>query len=53
MLAEAMIQVMCMKAEERTALGNAARQRIVAQFSFEAKAVEWETLYQHVLEQNR
>jgi glycosyltransferase involved in cell wall biosynthesis len=48
-LATAMGKVMEMTAEERSALGRAARTRMLDQFSMEAKACEWEALYGAVL----
>ena len=44
-LAQAMLRVMRMSREERSALGRAARLRIVQSFSIDAKAAEWEALY--------
>jgi len=35
--------------ESRGSLGGAARERILSQFSMNAKANEWETLYRTVL----
>ena len=48
--AEAMVALMCSTDEERRTLGQAARMRIVSQFSMDRKADEWETLYRTVLE---
>jgi glycosyltransferase involved in cell wall biosynthesis len=48
-LATAMEKVMGMIVDERSALGSAARARIVAQFCMEAKAREWEVVYSAVL----
>ncbi len=44
-LAEAMLAVMERRPEERTAMGRAARERILKNFSMDAKADEWEGLY--------
>jgi glycosyltransferase involved in cell wall biosynthesis len=38
---------------ERRSLGRAARERIAAHFSIDAKADEWEALYRAVLEKKR
>jgi glycosyltransferase involved in cell wall biosynthesis len=51
-LAEAMLDVMRRAPEARGALGRAARERIAAHFSINAKADEWEALYRKVLAQN-
>jgi glycosyltransferase involved in cell wall biosynthesis len=48
-LAEAMLEMMRKTDEERRRLGLAARERIVAHFSMDAKADEWEALYKAVL----
>ena len=48
-LADAMLAVMRQSLEERAAMGRAARQRIVKNFSMDAKADEWEALYRSVL----
>ncbi len=48
-LAEAMFGAMRMRADERKALGRAARGRICASFSIDAKADEWERLYERVM----
>lgn len=48
-LARAMLDVMRRSAEERAALGRAARERIITSFSMDAKADEWEKLYRSVL----
>ena len=47
-LAEAMLAMMERPAEERAAMGRAARGRIVKSFSMDAKADEWEALYHSV-----
>jgi glycosyltransferase involved in cell wall biosynthesis len=51
-LAEAMLEMMRRTGEERRRLGMAARERIAAQFSMDAKADEWEALYRTLLEKN-
>jgi glycosyltransferase involved in cell wall biosynthesis len=48
-LAEAMLKMMRKTDEERRRLGQAARKRIVAHFSMDAKADEWEALYRKTL----
>jgi glycosyltransferase involved in cell wall biosynthesis len=48
-LAEAMLEMMRRPDEERRRLGMAARERIEACFSMEAKADEWDALYRMVL----
>ena len=48
-LAEAMLAVMERPAEERAAMGHAARARILEYFSMDAKADEWDALYRSVL----
>lgn len=45
-LAAAMRQMMLTEPEARLALGRSARRRIAAHFSIEAKAAEWESLYE-------
>jgi glycosyltransferase involved in cell wall biosynthesis len=52
-LADAMLEMMRRTDEERGALGRAARERITARFSIDAKADEWEALYRGVLEAKR
>jgi glycosyltransferase involved in cell wall biosynthesis len=52
-LAEAMLKMMRRTDIERRSLGHAARERIVAHFSMDAKANEWEALYRAVLEKKR
>lgn len=52
-LAEAMLGVMKMPADERKALGRAARSRICASFSMDAKADEWERLYENVMQREK
>jgi glycosyltransferase involved in cell wall biosynthesis len=49
-LARAMLERMLSTQEDRRALGRAARARIQGSFSMDAKADEWEALYQTVLE---
>jgi glycosyltransferase involved in cell wall biosynthesis len=48
-LADAMLEMMHRTPEERLALGRSERQRICRNFDMEAKADEWETLYNEVL----
>lgn len=48
-LAGAMREVMRRSAEDRAAMGRAARERIEAHFTIDAKADEWETLYRSVI----
>lgn len=48
-LGDAMTSMMQMSSEERTAQGCAARERIVQRFSMDARADEWERLYEDVL----
>jgi glycosyltransferase involved in cell wall biosynthesis len=48
-LAEAMLKMMQRSVKERRRLGQAARERIVAHFSMDAKADEWEALYRKTL----
>ena len=48
-LADAMLEMMRRSDEERLRLGRAARKRIAAHFSMDAKADEWESLYREVL----
>jgi glycosyltransferase involved in cell wall biosynthesis len=52
-LAEAMLEMMRSTPEARGALGRAARERIAARFSIDAKADEWEALYRAVLEKKQ
>jgi len=51
-LAEAMLELMQRTREVRGLMGRAARERILAHFSMEAKADEWEALYRRVLARN-
>lgn len=51
-LAKAMLDMMRNTPEARRSLGRLARERIESYFSMDAKAGEWETLYQTVLENN-
>jgi glycosyltransferase involved in cell wall biosynthesis len=44
-LAAAMLEMMRKTDDERRGMGQAARERIVAHFSMDAKANEWEALY--------
>jgi glycosyltransferase involved in cell wall biosynthesis len=48
-LANAMASLMERSAEDRRRLGRAARNRIESQFSMNARADEWDDLYQDVL----
>jgi glycosyltransferase involved in cell wall biosynthesis len=48
-LAEAMIAIMDQSPESRRAMGHAARERILAQFSFDARVNEWESLYRSLI----
>lgn len=48
-LAEAVLAAMSRSQRERVAIGRAARERIVKNFSMDAKADEWEALYRSVL----
>jgi glycosyltransferase involved in cell wall biosynthesis len=48
-LAGAMIALMEMPADDRRKLGEAARNRIEHEFSMEARADQWERLYQDVI----
>jgi len=48
-LAQAMLAVMVLPAEQRNAMGRAARARIIEHFSMDAKTVEWESLYRSML----
>jgi glycosyltransferase involved in cell wall biosynthesis len=49
-LAAAMIELMRQSAEKRKALGRAARSRIARDFSMDARADEWESLYGSVVD---
>jgi glycosyltransferase involved in cell wall biosynthesis len=51
-LAHAMLNLMQRPLEGRQALGFAARKRIQSNFSMDAKADEWETLYRTISERN-
>ena len=44
-----MLEMMRRTDEERRKLGSAARARIAAHFSMDAKADEWELLYREML----
>lgn len=48
-LAQAMLALVQTAPEARSSLGRAARRRIQGQFSMDAKADEWETLYRSIL----
>src|SRR5271157_1961056 len=48
-LAEAMLEMMRRTNDERRRLGMAARERIAAHFSMDAKAEEWQALYRKLL----
>ena len=48
-LTKAMSQIMTSNDFDRKRFGQAARQRIEDHFSIEAKAIEWQALYQHLL----
>jgi glycosyltransferase involved in cell wall biosynthesis len=52
-LADAMLGIMRSVPEQRIELGRLARLRICEQFSIDAKANEWETLYNKVQERDR
>ena len=47
-LAEAMLRMMACGQEEREVFGRAARERILAHFSMETRASEWEQIYRSV-----
>jgi glycosyltransferase involved in cell wall biosynthesis len=49
-LAAAMIELMRQPAEQRKTLGGAARSRIVEDFSMDARADQWESLYRNVVD---
>jgi glycosyltransferase involved in cell wall biosynthesis len=49
-LAYAMLAVMRTTACDRQSLGRAARERIVRDFSMEARAVEWESIYRNSID---
>jgi glycosyltransferase involved in cell wall biosynthesis len=48
-LGEAMAAMMDESPESRRAMGHAARERILAGFSFDARVNEWESLYRSLL----
>lgn len=48
-LAQAMLALMRLAPQARSSLGCAARERVQTQFSFDAKADEWESLYSGML----
>ncbi len=48
-LGEAMVAAMQMSSEARAALGQSARGCIIQRFSMDARALEWERLYEDVL----
>jgi glycosyltransferase involved in cell wall biosynthesis len=52
-LADAMLRVMRMPADQRHALGHAARQRIRQHFDMNQKAEEWEALYSRLIGDRR
>ncbi len=52
-LARAMLAVMRDKPQFRSKMSHAARERIKSQFSFDAKANEWESLYRTMIEYRR
>jgi glycosyltransferase involved in cell wall biosynthesis len=49
-LAQAMLALMATPVEDRCAIGHAARVRILGGFSMDVKAIEWEILYNSVLQ---
>jgi glycosyltransferase involved in cell wall biosynthesis len=49
LLAAAMLALMKSTTEVRQSIGEAARERVATHFSIEAKANEWETLYESLL----
>jgi len=51
-LNDAMAGLMCIPVEERAAMGQRARQRVIEQFSLEAALDRWEALYAVLLKQN-
>jgi glycosyltransferase involved in cell wall biosynthesis len=51
-LAEAMLDLMRRTPEARGSMGRVARERIVDHFSIDAKADEWEALYQRMSAEN-
>lgn len=48
-LAEAMTSIMDESPESRRAMGHAARERILAEFSFDARVNDWESFYRSLL----
>jgi glycosyltransferase involved in cell wall biosynthesis len=48
-LGNAMAAVMRMSAEERAALGRSARERMIRHFSMDARARDWERLYEEMI----
>jgi glycosyltransferase involved in cell wall biosynthesis len=52
-LAQAMLALMRDTPQARSSLGHATRERIQSQFSFDAKAGEWESLYKTMLAHSR
>jgi glycosyltransferase involved in cell wall biosynthesis len=48
-LSAGMLRVMAMPLEDREKLGESARARIIAHFSMDARAAEWQALYADVL----
>lgn len=51
-LAAAMLTLMSLTEGERKAIGRAARERILQHFSINAKALEWELLYEQTLSES-
>ncbi len=49
-LGEAMTKLMSMQAVERNAMGQRARQRVIAEFSLESMLDRWERLYEELLD---
>ncbi len=49
-LGDAMSRLMSMPAEERSAMGQRARQRVIAEFSLESMLDRWEKLYEELLD---
>jgi glycosyltransferase involved in cell wall biosynthesis len=49
-LGEAMTKLMSMPAEEQSAMGQRARQRVIAEFSLESMLDRWERLYDELLD---
>ena len=51
-LTDSMVRLMRIPAEERAAMGQRARRRVIEQFSLEAGLDRWEALYAVLLQQN-